>query len=120
MEYLSKVINETQRQYPISQFDREASQDIEINGIKVLKGQLVTALVNAVHSDENIYSQSEKFLPERETQSDAFFPFGNGPRNCIAMRFALLEMKLVLTKILTKYRLENCEKTIVRILKHFN
>ena len=35
---------------------------------------------------------------------NSFFPYTEGPRKCIAQRFALVEIKIVLAKLLSKYR----------------
>ncbi|CAO2630642.1 Cytochrome P450 3A31, partial [Lemmus lemmus] len=38
-------------------------------------------------------------------------PFGNGPRNCIGMRFALMTMKLAITKALQNFSFQPCKET---------
>ena len=38
-------------------------------------------------------------------------PFGQGPRGCVGMRFALLEAKLALANIVRKFTLLPSEKT---------
>ena len=41
----------------------------------------------------------------------AYMPFGQGPRGCIGMRFALLEAKLALAKIILRYNILLSDKT---------
>ncbi len=41
-----------------------------------------------------------------------FQSFGQGPRNCIGMRFALLEAKMGLMAMVRRFRFFPCEKTI--------
>ena len=42
----------------------------------------------------------------------AYLPFGQGPRACIGMRFAMMEAKLALANIIRKFKLIPSEKTI--------
>ncbi|GBM39445.1 hypothetical protein AVEN_114235-1 [Araneus ventricosus] len=36
----------------------------------------------------------------------AYLPFGAGPRNCLGMRFALLEIKVCISNLLRRFRLK--------------
>uniref|UniRef100_A0A2K6U954 Cytochrome P450 3A n=1 Tax=Saimiri boliviensis boliviensis TaxID=39432 RepID=A0A2K6U954_SAIBB len=45
-----------------------------------------------------------------------YTPFGTGPRNCIGMRFALMNMKLALIRVLQNFSFKPCKETQVSIL----
>ena len=45
-----------------------------------------------------------------------WMPFGAGPRNCIGMRLAMMEMKVGLARVLMKYRFVTGPDTDVRCL----
>ena len=64
----------------------------------------------SIHRDPEFYPDPDKFDPERfsaEAKQSrdpyTYLPFGHGPRNCIGMRFAQMEMKLALVRILKKF-----------------
>ena len=63
----------------------------------------------------NRFTEAEKAKRHPYT----FMPFGYGPHNCVGMRFALLEIKLTLVRLLKKYKLERSEKTAVRLPQLF-
>ncbi|GCB78904.1 hypothetical protein scyTo_0015901 [Scyliorhinus torazame] len=64
-----------------------------------------------LHAD---YSRG-KFTPEMKAERHPFvyLPFGAGPRNCIGMRLALLQAKIALVRILSKYSFQTCPETQV-------
>ena len=50
----------------------------------------------------------------------SFFLQLKGPRNCIAIRFALLEMKILLAALLSKLNFIKCNETEVSIKMKLN
>lgn len=119
MEYLEMVINESMRLYPIAnRLERVSKTSVEIEGVTIPKGTVITVPVYALHRDPDLWPNPEEFKPERFSKENkdnidpyAYLPFGAGPRNCIGMRFAQLMMKLALVEILQKFTLVTCKET---------
>ncbi|KAK9501873.1 hypothetical protein O3M35_012515 [Rhynocoris fuscipes] len=110
MAYLEQCVKESLRLYPPSPvLQRVCTKDyITTNGFKISKGIVLIIPIALVHKDPNIYPEPEEFRPERFDPDQklppcAFLPFGNGPRICIAMRFALMEVKHCLAKLLMNH-----------------
>jgi len=72
-----------------------------------------------VHYREDLYPNAHQFKPdrflERQYSPSEYFPFGGGSRRCLGYALALLEMKLVLATILSKYQLALIENEPVKL-----
>ncbi|XP_052610984.1 cytochrome P450 3A19-like [Peromyscus californicus insignis] len=121
MEYLDMVVNESMRIYTIAtRVNRLSKKDAEINGVFIPKGTEVVIPIFVLHQDPKYWPESEEFCPERFSKENkdrinpyTYLPFGYGPRNCIGMRFSLINMKLAIVKILQNFSLHPCEETEV-------
>ncbi|XP_075557313.1 cytochrome P450 3A11-like [Dermacentor variabilis] len=113
MPYMDMVLNESMRFYTgvVGFVTRRAESDFEFKGTKIPKGLSVMVPVTYLHHDPEVWHEPEKFDPERfnpENKSQihpvSFQPFGKGPRECLGKNFALVEMKLMLSKFLANFR----------------
>jgi cytochrome P450 len=120
MDYLDMFIRETLRMFPIASgaINRQSNEDFCIKDMGVVPaGTLITVDMYNLHYNPNLWGPLDpnEFHPERfdtKRHPMAWLPFGVGPRNCIGMRFALLEMKMLLVRLLKTYTLIDCgEKT---------
>lgn len=84
---------------------RVASADYKVDGTKIIikKGERVLIPVQSFQLDSDIYPDATEFNIERNFQS--LLSFGQGPRKCIAERFAMIEMKVALCNFLRSYRI---------------
>ncbi|KAM3930611.1 cytochrome P450 3A9-like [Leptodactylus fuscus] len=121
MEYLDMVIQETLRMYPpAGRLERVSKQTVEINGVTIPKGAVCMIPAYVLHNDPEYWPEPEEFRPERFSKENrenhtpyTFLPFGDGPRNCIGMRFAMLSMKVAITAILQHYTCRPCKDTLI-------
>ncbi|XP_053113565.1 thromboxane-A synthase isoform X2 [Hemicordylus capensis] len=119
LPYLDMVIAETLRMYPPAfRFTREAAEDCIILGQNIPAGVIVEIAVGHLHYNPRIWPEPEKFIPERFTVEAkqqrhpfSYLPFGAGPRGCVGVKLALMEIKITLLRILQKFRFETCPET---------
>lgn len=114
LEYTRAVIDEALRLYPpIPILFREPTEPVSFDGYQVDAGSYVTLPQFHIHRDTRWWNDPLSFTPERwlddatsERPDYAYFPFGGGPRHCIGMRFARLEMMFVLAVIARRFDVE--------------
>ncbi|XP_074644704.1 cytochrome P450 3A4-like [Tubulanus polymorphus] len=127
MQYLDMVLNEVLRLHPIapSVTSRRCLKDVMINGILVKEGVSILPDVLTIHNDPEVWGPTdpslfdpERFSPEAQENRHpmAFLSFGAGPRNCIGMRFALLEAKLALANVMKKYTIVKTDEMEVPLM----
>ncbi|XP_034250371.1 cytochrome P450 6a2-like [Thrips palmi] len=114
MTYMEQVLEETMRLYPaLGLLPRMVTRDYQLpDSESVLeKGTRIMIPVYAIHRDPEYYPDPDRFDPERFTEENkmnrphfAYIPFGEGPRVCIGLRFAMMQMKSALTVIMRAYR----------------
>jgi cytochrome P450 len=114
LPYLDMVIHEALRLYPpAGTMVRYALNDDEIGGCPIPAGsviifsQYITQRLSAFWPDPEVFDP-ERFSSERPAQRPryAYFPFGGGPRQCIGIHFAQMELPVVLAILTQRYRLE--------------
>jgi cytochrome P450 len=114
LTHLDRVLQETMRLYPpVYVMFREPKVDVKLGGYRVPKGASVMCPQWVVHRSDRWYDDPEAFDPDRwerdrasERPRFAHFPFGGGPRHCIGKQFSLLEAKLILAAVGSRYRLD--------------
>ncbi|GJN07141.1 hypothetical protein PR202_ga24943 [Eleusine coracana subsp. coracana] len=113
LKTLTMVIQETLRLYPPAAFvTREALNDIKLGGINIPKGTNIRIPIAMVHRDPSVWGpNSDRFDPGRFANgiagackpSHMYMPFGVGARTCAGQNLAMVELKVVLSLLLSKF-----------------
>ncbi|KAJ3098480.1 hypothetical protein HDU97_003979 [Phlyctochytrium planicorne] len=125
LPYLESVMRETLRLVPPAPITtRIAATDDYIDGYLIPRGTAIIICPGVTHRLEEYWGEdAEVFRPERwgtdeEGESSrpfgAYMPFLLGPRNCIGMKFATTEFKLILAVLIQNFRFEPVEGLVVR------
>jgi cytochrome P450 family 110 len=114
--YLEAVCNETLRIYPVAMLTlpRVSLKAVNLAGRELAPNTVVLGSIYSTHHREDLYPQPQEFRPERFLERQfspfEFLPFGGGARRCIGSAFAMMELKLALAKILSRWELELVDK----------
>lgn len=125
-EYLHWSINESMRLFPPAPWGamRTLSHDMTTKeGFLIPAGTLVQTPANLIHRLPEYWGpDADEFKPERWRNSSSFHPaqflaFGLGKRACLGKEFAVREIKMLMSELLSRYRFkcapETNEKTIM-------
>ncbi|KAM0853358.1 hypothetical protein ACQ4PT_051119 [Festuca glaucescens] len=116
LKTLTMVIQETLRLYPPASFvTREALSDINLGGIDIPKCTNIRVPIALAHRDPSVWgADCDRFDPGRFAGGIArackphhmYMPFGVGPRTCAGQNLAMVELKVVLSLVLSRFEFE--------------
>lgn len=110
-EWMSALAKETLRLHPVIPIvARRTTRATRIGERDVPEGTTVAPCIYLVHHREDLYDAPDSFRPtrflERTYASHEYLPFGGGPRRCLGMGLALMELSIVLATLVRRADLE--------------
>nr|XP_029718015.1 probable cytochrome P450 28a5 [Aedes albopictus] len=127
LPYLEQVVNESLRLWPPAAFiSKKCTEPMELpltDSRNVPIGKEICAIINiwSMHRDPEYYDDPLTFNPDRfspETggtgpyrEKGCFIPFGDGPRQCLGMRFARMQVKRCLYELVKNFEITVNPKT---------
>jgi cytochrome P450 len=114
LESLTWTMKEVLRRYPpLPVIPRVATESFEFGGYRIPKDAMVVISPIHTHSmaewwDEPSRFDPLRFSPERAEDarhSHSWIPFGGGPHMCLGLRFAELQVKVVMHQLLQRFRI---------------
>lgn len=107
LTHLLNCLRETERLHPIlATILRVATGPLEVGGFRIDPGTLVLVSPAATHRMPEQFPDPDTFDPDRYTDpgvAGGLIGFGGGVHRCLGMRFAHLEMAIILSQLLTAY-----------------
>lgn len=118
LEYTEAVVREALRLYPpITETYREPFEETTLGNYRIPVGTTLQLSFYGVQRDDRWWDTPEEFRPERwledsERPEYAYAPFSGGPRHCLGMRFAMVELQLALATLVSRLEFERVTESI--------
>lgn len=112
LAFTKQVAQESMRLFPpVAIVGRQAREDTTIGPYAVSRRSQIIIPVWSLHRNNKLWDDPmgfdpDRFAPERVKARHpfAYLPFGGGPRICIGMYFAMLEMSAILATLVRDFR----------------
>ena len=128
MKYIEGTAFESMRFKPVAPVMLfETLEDFEVEGVFIEKGQRILTQHRYASLQEENFTSSAEFKPERWLKesrcpvhnTEAFTPFGGGPRYCPGRNLAILEIRMVMSMLLKNFEVEIVGKEDVKEIMAF-
>ncbi len=115
MKVLENALSEAERMYaPVANGPRGVTEEFDFNGYHVPAGVFLFYSIIGSHMLPHIFKNPDQFDPDRfvapreehKKNPYALVGFGGGPRICIGINFAQVEIKAMVSHIVRNYKLE--------------
>ena len=114
LPWLQASLKEAMRLYPPAAvlMTRRACQPISVGPWTVPQGHLIAFTPYVIQRDARWFEAPDAFRPERflpgapDIPRGTWLAFGTGPRVCIGQHFAMLEMGLIASMMLQRFKLQ--------------
>ncbi|KAH9846772.1 cytochrome P450 [Lenzites betulinus] len=138
LPYLDAVLKETLRLYPALPYMERVATEYDViplrqpvrllNGevtqeLYIIPGQVVLIPIIAIQRADSVWKDADVFRPERWLEDlppveklcsgwADLLTFSDGPRNCIGMRLAVFQYKIILNYMLERFRFRDANVNI--------
>jgi len=112
------IARESMRLYPPAPIlYREPLEETVLGGYRIPSDATLQLSAYGIHRDGRWWSEQASFRPERwledrERPEYAYFPFGGGPRHCLGMRFAMIELQIALAALARRVEFDRVTESL--------
>ena len=114
---VDNIIKESMRIYPAGwAWTRVALEDDKLKDHDIHAGEIVFISPYLTQRSSKYWKKPEDFYPDRfesEVVKGSYIPFGYGPRTCMGMSLAMIEMRIMLKQLVLHFEIIDCNHTPV-------